>query len=152
MKAKQLRVDFHLIEEKFVRGHGKGGQKINKTSNKEYIYFNESEVEKLADCKSVDILLLHEWPSDIISTKDAAEFENQRRSMRYDSIGNEYAKMLVDILNPKLVLCGHMHKKYQNSIQLESGCKSDIVCLASIHQGDDVFEVFSSSKNTISRL
>ncbi len=33
MKAKQLRVDFRLIEEKFVRGHGKGGQKINKTSN-----------------------------------------------------------------------------------------------------------------------
>lgn len=28
-----LKIDLHLIEENFVKGGGKGGQKINKTSN-----------------------------------------------------------------------------------------------------------------------
>ena len=32
-KMDRLKLDLHLIEESFVRGSGKGGQKINKTSN-----------------------------------------------------------------------------------------------------------------------
>jgi len=32
-KISRLKVDMRLVEEQFVRGGGKGGQKINKTSN-----------------------------------------------------------------------------------------------------------------------
>ena len=32
-RIQKLKVDLRLVEEKFVRGSGKGGQKINKTSN-----------------------------------------------------------------------------------------------------------------------
>lgn len=32
-RIKRLGIELHLIEEKFVKGGGKGGQKINKTSN-----------------------------------------------------------------------------------------------------------------------
>jgi protein subunit release factor B len=32
-RLETLRIDLHLVEENFSRGSGKGGQKVNKTSN-----------------------------------------------------------------------------------------------------------------------
>lgn len=89
--------------------------------------------------------MLHDWPSDIISAKDEGEFERQRKSMKYSSIGNEYAKYLIDVLEPRLVLCGHMHKRYKTVLQHSNGKYTTVVCLASVPQGKDSFEIFSTN-------
>ncbi len=105
--------------------------KINRSSNKDYIAFTEAEIMQALDYKSTDILLLHDWPTNIINPADAQEFEQERRSRGYyDIVGNEYARMLVDELKPKLVVCGHLHKSYRNKISLTSGDFTDICCLA----------------------
>jgi protein subunit release factor B len=40
----RLRVDLRLVEETFSRGGGKGGQKINKTSNRVQLYYPPLDV------------------------------------------------------------------------------------------------------------
>jgi lariat debranching enzyme len=84
-----------------------------------------------------DILLLHEWPAGIIASEDEQEFEQQRRSLRYDRVGNDPARMLVDLLQPRLVLCGHMHRGYRRTIG-----DTRFACLAHVMHGDDAFAVF----------
>ncbi len=117
-------------EEKFHISRPKV-DKINSYSNKEYIAFTEAEIIQALGYKSTDILLLHDWPANIINPADAQQFEQQRRSRGYyDMVGNEYARMLVDELKPKLVVCGHLHKSYRNKISLTSGDFTDICCLA----------------------
>ena len=89
---------------------------ISRVSNKEYIYFTETEVQALMEAERADILLVHEWPAGVIASEDEHRFERQRRSMRYDDVGNEYAQMLMETLKPGLTLAGHMHISYANSI------------------------------------
>ncbi|MGB3507685.1 MAG: metallophosphoesterase [Microcoleaceae cyanobacterium] len=120
---------------------------MNSYSNKEYIGFTESEIIQALDYKSTDILLLHDWPANIINPADAKEFEQQRRSRGYyNLVGNEYARMLVDELKPKLVVCGHLHKSYRNQISLISGSFTDICCVANVISGLDAMAVFHLSK------
>lgn len=133
-------------EEKFLVDRPKVSQ-INNYSNKEYIAFTEAEIIQALEYKSTDILLLHDWPANIINAKDAQEFEQQRRSQGYyDLVGNEYARMLVDELKPKLVVCGHLHKSYRNQISLTPGSFTDICCLANVQSGADAISVFHLSK------
>jgi len=94
---------------------------LGTVSNKVFAYFNEQDVERALEFERVDVLLLHEWPADIIDPAHEAEFEGQRRSLRYDHVGNPYARMLVDALEPQLVLCGHMHKAYRAEVRHASG-------------------------------
>lgn len=114
---------------------------------KDYTYFNKEDVDCAVDFGSTDILIVHEWPADIIAEADSALFEQQRRSMRYDSVGNEYAGILVELLSPRLVLCGHMHKKYRNQIRLKSGAAVDVCCLSNVQQGQDSVAFFRISED-----
>ena len=43
-RIKRLKIDPALIEEGFTRGGGKGGQKINKTSNRVQLYYPPLEI------------------------------------------------------------------------------------------------------------
>ena len=43
-KIKRLEIDPSIIEEEFIRGGGKGGQKINKTSNCVRLYYPPLEL------------------------------------------------------------------------------------------------------------
>jgi len=133
-------------EEKFQVDRPKVSQ-INSYSNKDYIAFTEAEIIQALDYKSTDILLLHDWPANIINPADAQQFEQQRRSRGYyDMVGNEYARMLVDELKPKLVVCGHLHKSYRNKISLTSENFTDICCLANVQSGADAIAIFHLSK------
>jgi lariat debranching enzyme len=115
---------------------------LGSVSNKDFTYFNERDVEQALELGHADVLLLHDWPSGIIDPKDAADFEGQRRSPSHDTVGNEYARLLVDALQPRLVLCGHLHKAYRTSIQHPSGKTTEVRCLASVGQGDGAYGVF----------
>lgn len=109
---------------------------------KDYTYFNEDDVDRIVNFGRADILMVHEWPADIIAETDRGLFEQQRRSMRYDSVGNEYARILIDLVSPRLVLCGHMHKKYRNQIHSRSGAAVDVCCLSNVQQGADSLAFF----------
>jgi lariat debranching enzyme len=114
---------------------------------KDYTYFNRDDVDRIVELGSADILMVHEWPADIIAEADRGLFEQQRRSMRYDSVGNEYARILIDLLSPRLVICGHMHKKYRNQIRLKSEALVDVCCLSNVQQGQDSVAFFRISED-----
>ena len=122
---------------------------FKKRSNKDYTYFNQEDIERALDFGRPDILLVHDWPARVIAIADAGEFEQQRRSMRYTSVGNEYARVLMDLLSPKLVLCGHMHKKYRNRVTTKSGAAVEVCCLANVERGEDSVAFFRMSEEMV---
>lgn len=89
-----------------------------------------------------DVLLLHDWPSGVIAPEDTARFEGQRRSPSPETVGNEYARLLVDALQPRLVLCGHLHQHDAGTLQHANGKQTQVRCLASVEQGADAFAWF----------
>lgn len=91
-------------------------ENIGRVSNKEYTYFRENHVEHLFAWESADVLVLHEWPIGVIAEEDQSEFERQRRSLRYSSVGNEYAWLLMEHLKPTLVVAGHMHRAFRSQL------------------------------------
>lgn len=127
--------------DKFSHNHPRV-EEILVRKKKDYTYFNQADVDRAVEFGNADILMVHEWPAGIVADSDRGLFEQQRRSLKYDSVGNEYARILVELLSPKLVLCGHMHKKYRNQIRLKSGTVVDVCCLSSVHQGADSIAFF----------
>lgn len=125
---------------------------IEKKSNKEYIYFTKEEVNKISEFSTPHILLFHEWPANIIDKENYKEFETLRHALGYDDVGNEYARLVTEILEPDLVICGHMHKKYRKQIKLESEKLITICCLANVEQGLSSIAIFRFSENTITEL
>lgn len=117
-------------------------REIDRYSNKKYISFLESEIERAIDYDRADILLLHDWPAGIISTEALQLFQQRYSNARYQEIGNKYARLLVETLQPKLVLCGHLHFKYRYSWSRSPGITSKICCLANVQQGKDSLAVF----------
>ena len=115
---------------------------ISSRSNKEYISFLESEIEQAIEYSYADILLLHDWASGIILPEDLDIFQRRYSNFKYESIGNEYARLLVEALRPKLVLCGHMHLKYRSALSFSSDVTTKICCLANVRQGKDSLAVF----------
>ncbi|MEZ4380933.1 MAG: metallophosphoesterase [Nannocystaceae bacterium] len=107
------------------------------TSKKAYIGFTEAEVLALLEAPRADVLVVHEWPTGVIAAADAPSFERQRRSMRYDDVGNDYARMIMEHLAPQLVLCGHMHKRYRSRVGATEVC-----ALADVDAGADAGAYF----------
>ena len=120
---------------------------IEYISNKEFIYFNENDVEKLIELGKTDILMMHDWPRGIIAPEHRKTFKSKRKNVTYDLVGNEYARILMEILEPKLVLCGHEHQKYINKITLESGKETLVVCMANVESGYDSIALFNMDDN-----
>ena len=109
---------------------------INTRSNSFYISFIESDILRALSYQEADILVLHEWPENIIASGDLESFSG------YQNIGNEYASLLIKTLQPKLVLCGHMHLNYRNSVSLSANTESQICCLANIKQKQEAVAIF----------
>lgn len=110
-------------------------------SNKEYIAFNQAEISQAMDYENVDILLLHDWATNIISPAALKLFQQRYSNARHQQIGNKYARLLIETLQPKLVLCGHLHFKYHCSLPFNTRVSS-IYCLANVRQGKDSVAVF----------
>lgn len=116
---------------------------IHRRPNGDYTWFRKDDVNRAADYGKADVLVVHDWPERVIDPADSAEFYRQRRSPRYDLVGNEYARMLMEVLEPRLVVCGHLHKRYRNRVRLESGAVADVRCLANIDKGRDAAAIFA---------
>jgi Icc-related predicted phosphoesterase len=121
-------------------------------SNKDFTSFNERDIERALDLGRADVLLLHDWPSGIVRPEDAADFEQQRRSPRYDTVGNDYARLLVEALQPRVVCCGHLHKAYRGVIPHASGPPTHVCCLASVDQDFGSVAVFHFNQGVLHEL
>ncbi len=80
------------------------------------------------------MLLLHEWPSGIVNPRHGGDCDRE--------VGNEYARMFVESLAPRLVICGHLHERYRHRLYLGNNILTDICCLANVGQGKDAIAFF----------
>ncbi len=102
-------------------------------SNKAWIAFNHLDLDNILEQSRppVDILIVHDWPSHTLLPEDAHLFPARGRT-RHGPPGNPHARLLIDLLEPRLVLCGHMHTRYHRQFIHESGEPCDIIALAHI--------------------
>ena len=97
---------------------------------------NELEVERAMGLGPADVLLVHEWPEGLIETPSLAD----GGAVGYRPVGNAPARLLIELLSPKLVLAGHMHYRHGGLIG-----SSPVVCLASVHEAMDSIAVFETT-------
>lgn len=138
------------IEEQFEKERPLGDD-FGTVSNKRYIGFVESELNTLLDRGQADILLLHDWPSGIVPEDDLPMLEENLRKTRFESLGNDHARILAELLTPQRVFCGHMHFAYQSEI-IEGEKAIPVSCLANVESGPDCFSVFKIEERRITAL
>ena len=105
--------------------------------------YTETEVNRLNNIPRPDVLLVHEWPSGLVRQEDHEPLEPRHRHLRYGETGIPLMRQLVERLGPRLVLCGHMHRRYRGSIQNQYGSESTVICLGKVDDTEDGFEFFS---------
>ena len=104
---------------------------FGKKSNKEWIGWNEGDIERLLELGRADVLLLHEWPSAFDST--------QRHPP--DEAGRGWIEMLLESLRPKMIFCGHLHGRYRSATRVD-GESVPVECLSEVSRGRDAFAVY----------
>ncbi|MBN2576079.1 MAG: metallophosphoesterase [Deltaproteobacteria bacterium] len=107
---------------------------------KNHAYFTEREVERAMAGGRAEIVLLHEWPRGAASP---GEVRGQRRAGGPQGPGNDSARLLVDLLEPRLVLAGHRHWPHRSRLSE----RTQFVGLAHIDKGPDAFAVFRRGEN-----
>ena len=147
-----------------------GPEALQRVSNKAYAAFTEGDLERILACaegqpatqthtaddksaepatgldqRLADILLLHEWPEGIVAEADRPRIEAQCRRLRYARLGNEPARLLLELLRPQMVLCAHMHLRYETAIEIPGGPPVRVCGLGRIDQGDDGLAVFQTT-------
>lgn len=89
---------------------------IATTKKKLYTYFSQDDVTRALEGGPADIVMVHDWPERAVAPADQAELVGRRRYRTPEGPGNAYARMLVDLLDPQLVLAGHLHWRYRSWI------------------------------------
>ncbi len=82
-KIKRLNIDVHKIEENFVRGGGKGGQKINKTANCVQLFYPPLQISVRVQCerkRSLNRFLALRELADQIEMKISPETSERLRA------------------------------------------------------------------------
>jgi lariat debranching enzyme len=102
---------------------------------KKHAYFRHREVDEVLKDGQVDILMLHEWPRGAATPEEA---RGKRRADAVSGPGNDTARLLVDLLQPRLVLAGHNHWPHRSRM----GERTAFVGLGHIDKGRDAFAVF----------
>lgn len=100
-------------------------------SNKDWIGWNEGDIEKLLGLGRADIFLLHEWP---------VEFGEEQRHFA-DVAAWQWIELALQSLQPKLVFCGHLHTRL-GSVARVGGAKIPVECLAQVARGRDGFAIY----------
>jgi predicted phosphodiesterase len=98
-------------------------------------YYTEKDLTRASAAGPVDVLLLHEWPVGVATPEQAL---GRRRSGGVDGPGSETARILVDLLEPRIVFAGHTHWPHRSQLSDHT----QFIGLAHIDQGRDAFTVF----------
>jgi len=128
-------------------------ERISKLPNRVFTAITERDIDQALSCEPADILLMHDWPTGIVAPGDEARFERQLRHPDQPQFGNPYARILIDLLEPRLVLCGHMHVPYEREITTSKGASTRICCLGRADRGRAGLAVFRiAARGMIERL
>jgi len=128
-------------------------ERINHVPNKAFTAITEGDIEKALSFESADVLMMHDWPEGIVSPSDHGFFEQNCRRLRLQQLGNPYGRLLVELLAPRLVFCGHMHMRYRAELEASGGSATSVYCLGRVEQGRDGLAVFGvSSDGEISEI
>ena len=100
-------------------------------SNKDWIVWNEGDIEQLLNLGRADILLLHEWP---------IEFGAAQRHFA-DAAARQWIELALESLRPQLIFCGHLHWRARSAIRV-GGADVPVNCLAQVSRGRDSFAVY----------
>lgn len=93
-------------------------------------HVRHSDVSKLLDVHSaVDIGLSHDWPRRIEYHGDCEKLFAERphflKSARTDNLGSEPAEQVLSHLRPRFWFSGHMHIKFDATVEHSDEAKSD---------------------------
>lgn len=93
-------------------------------------HVRHSDVSKLLDVRSaVDIGLSHDWPRRIEYHGDCEKLFAERphflKSARTDNLGSEPAEQVLNHLRPRFWFSGHMHVKFDATVEHSDEAKSD---------------------------
>lgn len=100
-------------------------------SNKDWIGWNETDIERLLSLGRADIFLLHEWP---------IEFGDNQRHIA-DVAARGWMELALESLQPQLIFCGHLHHRFRSAIRINSA-DVPVQCLAQVACGRDSFAVY----------
>jgi Icc-related predicted phosphoesterase len=108
-------------------------EKIMETSRKRYTFYNAGDVERVAELGPADILLLHEWPKGLLSGEPPERWQRWLRATQPpEDFGSEEGRLLVDLLRPRYVFCGHMHVAHDGWLDHPGGSTSRVICLNAV--------------------
>lgn len=96
-------------------------------ANKDYIAWNQGDIEKLLQVGRADVLVLHEWPEIPYDGRVRGEAESGMKSL----------EMALESLRPRRIFCGHTHFAWSGRWR---GAR--VKCLARIDSGRDGFLVY----------
>lgn len=125
--------------------------RIHELPNREWIYFNEADVERVLAAERADVLLIHEWPEGVMAARDRERLGAiaRRKGLRP---GNPWARLLMEALRPRLVLCGHMHLRYSHDLELPDGSRCAFAALGHMRDHHEALAVFEWCEGELERL
>lgn len=129
-----------------------GPEEIGQRSNKAYIGFTETEVDAVLALERVDVLLLHDWPAGLVRAEEMPAMRARAARLGYDEIGNDYARLVIEALRPRLVLCGHMHTRHRATIEFGDGGQARVCCLSEVAAGADAIAVFEVDGGSVREI
>lgn len=100
--------------------------KFGTKSNKDWIGWNEGDIEKLLQMGRADVFLLHEWPLQPFNDRIRAPEES----------GAHWIELALASLQPRLICCGHAHFRWRGNLGA-----IPVECLAQVSGGRDAFSV-----------
>jgi hypothetical protein len=111
--------------------------------------FTREDLASLKTYSRPDVFLVHVWPFGLVRKEDHEDGEPAHRKLRYQESGVRAVRDLIEIVKPKLVLCGHRHRRYQGWIGNHSGAKTRVQCLGEVRQGEEGLAVYRFAEGQI---
>lgn len=90
-------------------------------------YFRREELERALALEDVDLLLTHEWPRGMVAPRPKGL--PPVPGLPSSWMGNPLAKVLVERLRPKWLLCGHSHRAFAATITHKNRQLTRVACL-----------------------
>jgi lariat debranching enzyme len=133
---------------------------LERTKKKRYVGFTPADIDRLLDSCGEEpphVLLLHEWPRLVLGKDEGAQLwafldrlgegapkgdDELPDLRRIDTVvGSAAALELAQLLEPQLVLCGHVHAPLRTAIR-DGGTTIPVRALAKVSMGADAVALF----------
>lgn len=105
--------------------------------------FRKKDVDVLYNSFRPDVLLVHEWPQGIVRPEDHEPGEPKHRRLCHKETGIPLVREIIEKTGPKLVLCGHLHRKYTRELPNDFGDRTLVHCLSHIKAKGEGWMLFA---------